>query len=502
MPTPRPDPSTPAARAGARAVIARVVRGRARETEARFRRTFTVGAAEGCDLRLDDPLVAPLHLQVLHDGVLWWIRDLQSPSGTYAAGTRVQVTPLSGDTELELGRGGPVVSLALSAETRPRSGGAAREDAPEGREALSEERLLERYERSRAGGPVGKETMILRTVIDRVHRRSSRRYRVAVAGALVALAVAGAVVVHQTRRIHALRSTAERLFYTARTIELRTAKLEELVLVHADPKQVAELAEARAKLRQMESEYDAFVEELGIYARLSPDERQILRVARLFGECEVNVPEEFVAEVKRYVERWRTTDRLTRAFDRARRLGYPPEIARAFSERHLPPQYIYLALQESAFDDRAVGPPTRYGFAKGMWQFISLTGHRYGLAIGPLYDQAVYDPADERFDWRRATRAAVRYIADLHATDAQASGLLVMASYNWGEHNVRDLVRSLPENPRDRNFWRLLAHRRVPAETYDYVLSIFSAAVICEDPRVFGMEVECPLPPRGRHERL
>jgi hypothetical protein len=67
-----------------------------------------------------------------------------------------------------------------------------------------------------------------------------------------------------------------------------------------------------------------------------------------------------------------------------------------------------------------------------------------------------------------------------------------MASYNWGEHNVHDIVRSLPENPQDRNFWRLIADRRTPHETYDYVLSIFSAAAICQDPGLFGFDVECP----------
>ena len=51
----------------------------------------------------------------------------------------------------------------------------------------------------------------------------------------------------------------------------------------------------------------------------------------------------------------------------------------------------------------------------------------------------------------------------------------------------------MPENPQERNFWRLLARKNVPKQTYDYVLSIFSAAVICENPRLFGFDVECPL---------
>ena len=40
--------------------------------------------------------------------------------------------------------------------------------------------------------------------------------------------------------------------------------------------------------------------------------------------------------------------------------------------------------------------------------------------------------------------AAARYIKDIYATDAQASGLLVMASYNWGEQRVINLLRTMP----------------------------------------------------------
>ncbi|HEY3835257.1 MAG TPA: hypothetical protein VGL72_01735, partial [Bryobacteraceae bacterium] len=93
------------------------------------------------------------------------------------------------------------------------------------------------------------------------------------------------------------------------------------------------------------------------------------------------------------------------------------------------------------------------------------------------------------------TKAAAAYIKFLYSTDAQASGLLVMACYNWGEHSVLPLVQSMPKNPRDRNFWKLLTlHRdKIPKETYDYVFYITSAAVIGENPRLFGMDCDNPL---------
>jgi hypothetical protein len=135
------------------------------------------------------------------------------------------------------------------------------------------------------------------------------------------------------------------------------------------------------------------------------------------------------------------------------------------------------------------------GFAKGMWQFIPDTGKRYGLTIGPLAAFPRPDPADDRHNWEKATRAAARYIKEIYSTDAQASGLLVMASYNWGEQRIINMLRTMPANPRERNFWKVLEQHRnqVPKDTYDYVLSIVSAAVIGENPRLFGFGFDSPL---------
>jgi hypothetical protein len=130
-----------------------------------------------------------------------------------------------------------------------------------------------------------------------------------------------------------------------------------------------------------------------------------------------------------------------------------------------------------------------------MWQFTPMTAQRYGLNVGPYYQDARVDMADDRLDWEKATVAAAAYIKDIYANDAQASGLLVMASYNWGENRVIDLMREMPLNPRERNFWTLLAQHRaeVPRPIYNYVFSILAAAVIGENPRLFGFQFDNPL---------
>ena len=481
-----------------RAVLARVVRGGARGGDARrFVSTFTVGRGERCDLRLLHESVAERHLQVVFDGRMWWVRDLGSAAGTFVNCARIQVMPLNGEQRVELGRGGPLLSLAVTSEAgdgvardvRPRAVGRTAPRAPE--PVALGTRLVERSSPTRPDGPTGQGTAISRCAVGRTQKKFSRRHHALVGAVLLVLGFAGAIIFYEAQKLAELRSTAARLFYVLKSVELEVKKLEEIAL--ADPRLVGQLAEKRTRLKELEKEYDGFVQGLRAVGKLSEDERLILRVGRKFGECDVNLPEWFIPEVRRYIERWRSTEKLRNALRKAQRQGYANAIAHIFREKGLPPEYFYLALQESSFDDRAVGPVTRYGRAKGMWQFIALTARHYGLSVGPLHDERVYDPRDERFDWLKATEAAAAYLKDLHAGEAQGSGLLAMACYNWGADNVRAVVSRLPRSPEQRNFWSLLREKAVPQQTYDYVLYIFSAAVICENPRLFGFDVECPL---------
>jgi peptidoglycan lytic transglycosylase D len=208
------------------------------------------------------------------------------------------------------------------------------------------------------------------------------------------------------------------------------------------------------KHKQLENNYDKLIDELGVY-NMSEEDRLIIQTARIFGECELNVPKGFINEVKNYIKKWQSSDRLNNAIQRARQNGYSRVIVDDFVKQRMAPQFFYLALQESDFRDQIVGPETRYGIAKGMWQFIPETAVKYGLLVGPLTSVRVYDPRDDRYNFFKATNAAAKYISDIYNTDAQASGLLVIASYNWGEYNIIDLIRRMPESPRDRNFWNL-----------------------------------------------
>ncbi len=344
---------------------------------------------------------------------------------------------------------------------------------------------------------------MFRRAFDRAHKKKSKKYLYiigAVVGvAIIILGITAGVIHHQKQvislqrqKLDSLRKTAENIYYAMKSLEVQIGQLEDIVILNAKADQIKDLLEKRKQLAEMSKQYDNFVSEIGVYKK-SPVEKQIIfKMARVFGECDVNVPDGFVREVLRYIGIWKSSGLLKEALYRAESRGYTPVIIKAMKENNLPPHFLYLALRESDFDPKAVGKYTRYGYAKGIWQFIPETAQHYGLKIGPLYQQGVYDPFDERFQFEKATMAAARYIRDINNTEAQASGLLAMASYNWGENNVREIIRRMPENPRDRNFWRLLKIAKVPKETYDYVFSIFSAAVICENPRLFGFDFDAP----------
>ena len=289
-----------------------------------------------------------------------------------------------------------------------------------------------------------------------------------------------------------MKTTAGEMFYAMKQVEMQVSELEEEVVGTKRKDLMEKILAKRQKLRELETQYDRFLSELDIYEGLSEQDRLVFRMARLFGECEVAMPRDFLSEVKKYIRRWKSTERLQNGIKRAKENGFIPTVANEMWTKDLPPQFFYLALQESGFDSKAVGPLTRMGYAKGIWQFIPQTAELYGLKPGPLKNVGKYDAQDERFHFQKATKAAARYIRRIYNTDAQASGLLVIASYNWGEGNVINIIRKMPKNPRERNLWQLLKQYKIPQETYDYVFYIFSAAVIAENPRLFGFDFQNP----------
>jgi hypothetical protein len=456
----------------------------------RFTSPFHIGRERGCDVEVADTHVSRRHAEVSRLDGTWIIRDLQSSNGLFVDGKRVETAPIGDGVDVTLGADGPTLRI------EPEASAYAAADSREERDDQSLDSYAERYFGSDddEDESVGGRTLMIRRAFQKVQQKQRRRQRViVVAVALIAVGAGGyALVVH--RALSKQMQQAQEIFYRMKGQDVLFAELESKLAESGNTPGQQQIAAYMAERRRMEQDYDRYVADL-FDRKLNEKERLVLRVTRLFGECDAAAPPDYIGEVMRYVQKWQSTGRFERALKRAQAAGYPPRIASAFIEQNLPPQYFYLAMQESDFDPTRSGPPTRWGIAKGMWQFIPQTGERFGLRSGPLKEQSGVDQFDDRLNWEKATPAAARYIKEIYSTDAQASGLLVMASYNWGEFRVIDLLRQMPKDPRQRNFWKLLAlyRERLPLQTYEYVFYIVSAAVIGENPRLFGFQFDNPL---------
>jgi hypothetical protein len=453
-----------------------IEKGDSPRSEYTFTDSFSIGREDTCDIHIPDGIVSRKHLEVYFERGRWWVEDDHSANGTYVGGERIDRVSVSGKCTVELGSNGPRLSFYSEsvADSRQR----------DSRSDISVDQVMDKYFRADGDHGAGQHTMMVRRAFQHVQKKQKKKYIYVISLVAVLLMITGVYAVYQHRKIQEQKQIARDLFYRLKELEIAQARLP------------VENPEGQKELLNLKAEYDDFMDQLGVYDQdMDREERLILHVARVFGECDVDLPSGFVGEVKKYIQKWKSTGRYQRGINRARANRYIEQIVREFEGQGLPPQFFYIALQESGFRIDACGPPTRFGYAKGMWQFIPGTARDYGLRVGPLFKDRVPDPQDERHNFEKATNAAARYIKFIYNTDAQASGLLVMASYNWGERKIADLIKQMPENPRDRNFWKLLEDHvdRFPQETYDYVFYIFSAAVIGEDPRHFGFEFDNPL---------
>lgn len=184
---------------------------------------------------------------------------------------------------------------------------------------------------------------------------------------------------------------------------------------------------------------------------------------------------------------------LTTLLNRAR--TYAPTVVKAFNEKGLSPQVgIYLAMIEAEYCpclSSGTGP-------KGYFQFASSTARRYGV-------KDVSSPKDTRPDDRCRidimAPVAAQYMKDLIAMfgTGPLSVPLAVASYNEGEGGLStNLMKALnaartSDNP-ERSFWTMVAHEEILSDQFQrenikYVPHYFGAAIVGENPRVFGVEL-------------
>ncbi|MCK9195642.1 MAG: lytic transglycosylase domain-containing protein [Syntrophales bacterium] len=146
---------------------------------------------------------------------------------------------------------------------------------------------------------------------------------------------------------------------------------------------------------------------------------------------------------------------------------YFPYLERRLRERNLPDDLKYVVVVESALKTYA----TSSAKAVGPWQFIDGTGKRYGLR-GDRW-------IDERYNFERATEAALNYLTDLNKEFKSWS--LAIAAYNCGENRMARDLRTQGVN----NFYDV----DLPLETEAYIFSILAAKSILSNPAVYGYSI-------------
>lgn len=125
----------------------------------------------------------------------------------------------------------------------------------------------------------------------------------------------------------------------------------------------------------------------------------------------------------------------------------------------IPNDFKYLPLVESGLRG-GVSPKG----AAGYWQFMPSTARMYGLKVNKR--------VDERYNLKKSTIAAAKYIKDLY--EVFDSWTLVAAAYNVGDGHMRKQINRQKQD----NYFKMKLNR----ETGVYVYKLISMKEILENP--------------------
>jgi membrane-bound lytic murein transglycosylase D len=152
---------------------------------------------------------------------------------------------------------------------------------------------------------------------------------------------------------------------------------------------------------------------------------------------------------------------------------YFPMFEKYLDQFDVPLEMKYLAIVESTLDPRA---RSRVG-ARGLWQFMYLTGKQYKLNVNSY--------VDERQDPIKANIAACKYLSDLYNIFGDWD--LALAAYNSGPGNVSKAIK---RSGGYRNYWNI--RQFLPTETAGYVPAFYATLYIFKYAKEHGLAPENP----------
>lgn len=175
---------------------------------------------------------------------------------------------------------------------------------------------------------------------------------------------------------------------------------------------------------------------------------------------ETEIPLEYNQQVRAYIDLYANRKRklVSKVLSTSR--FYFPIFEEVFDRENVPMELKYLAVIESALNQRAISPVG----AAGLWQFMAPTGRMYGLRSDNLID--------DRKDIIKSTEAAVKYFKNSYRI--YGDWLMVIASYNCGPGNVSKAIKRAGGGK--RTIWEIMPY--LPRETRGYVPAFIAAAYV------------------------
>ncbi len=474
-----------------------------------------LGRGTDCDVRFDatvDRTVSTHHAEIRFDGQGYLLVDLHSSNGTLINGRPAQQQRLSpGDIIAVGGEVGPQLRFDVPqvAVPSPRARATHPSAAKAAPAPVTDDDVLNaaqaavakaRQSRQASGGaaPTGQTMFLMVDAINQVVEKKKSNFKrnlaIVIGVAVVIFAVMGYVILHQRALLNAKVDQKK-------SLDTQIAQLQQQIQLEPDAQkrkaEVAQLDELTGKAEQVTQELESTSKGQQAMARAGLGhqdfvDQQIQEILHEFEADTYSIPQNFRDAVKADLQKWQHDPSLPRIW--ARRQRYWPMISQAFAQEQVPDVMAYVAWQESEFNPEIC---SQVG-ARGMWQFMPSTARRYGLRVSHVWDHcqpkggaAVCNcgsGTDERTDPYKSSRAAAQYLGDLLAQFGMSSFMLAIASYNKGEHGMRQVLCQYKLRTRaQRDFWNLYYMRYLPQETLDYVPRIIAASIIGHNPQRFGL---------------
>jgi len=182
-------------------------------------------------------------------------------------------------------------------------------------------------------------------------------------------------------------------------------------------------------------------------------------IALRLSLLETEIPLEYNDQVKNYIDLYANRRRGLISKVLTTSQFYFPIFEEVFDRENIPLEFKYLAVIESALNQKAISPVG----AAGLWQFMPATGRMYGLRTDNYFD--------DRKDIIKSTEAAVEYFKNSYRI--YNDWLLVIASYNCGPGNVNKAIKRAGGK---KGIWDIMPY--LPKETRGYVPAFIAATYV------------------------